>query len=93
MFGLDPEKTVFYRQSDIPEVTELSWYLQCFFPYSRLTFAHSFKDKADMLEDVNAGLLPTLCLWLPTYFYDAEKVPVERPNATFRNDSRCCQQI
>ena len=33
-----------------------SWYLSCFFPYSRLTLAHSFKDKADRLEDVNAGL-------------------------------------
>ena len=48
-FGLDIEKTVFYRQSDIPQVTELSWYLSCFFPYQRLTLAHSFKDKADRL--------------------------------------------
>src|SRR5690606_10625810 len=50
--GLDPERTVFYRQSDVPEVTELTWYLSCFFPYSRLSLAHSFKDKADRLEDV-----------------------------------------
>jgi len=42
-FGLDIEKTVFYKQSDIPHVTELSWYLSCFFPYQRLTLAHSFK--------------------------------------------------
>ena len=55
-FGLDIDKTVFYRQSDIPQVTELAWYLSCFFPYQRLTLAHSFKDKADRLEDVNAGL-------------------------------------
>ena len=55
-FGLDTEKTVFYRQSDVPQVTELAWYLSCFFPYQRLTLAHSFKDKADRLEDVNAGL-------------------------------------
>jgi len=55
-FGLDIGKTMFYRQSDIPEVTELTWYLSCFFPYQRLTLAHSFKDKADRLEDVNAGL-------------------------------------
>ena len=54
--GLDVEKTVFYRQSDVPETTELSWYLSCFFPYQRLTLAHSFKDKADRLEDVNGGL-------------------------------------
>jgi len=55
-FGLDINRTVFYRQSDIPEVTELSWYLSCFYPYQRLTLAHSFKDKSDRLEDVNAGL-------------------------------------
>ena len=35
-FGLDIEKTSFYRQSDVPQVTELSWYLSCFFPYQRL---------------------------------------------------------
>ena len=55
-FGLDINKSVFYRQSDIPEVTELSWYLSCFYPYQRLTLAHSFKDKSDRLEDINAGL-------------------------------------
>ena len=76
-FGLDPEKTVFYRQSDIPEVTELSWYLQCFFPYSRLTLAHSFKDKADRLEDVNAGLFTyPMLMAADILLYDAEKVPV-----------------
>ena len=41
-FGLDTERTVFYRQSDVPECTELAWYLQCHFPYSRMTLAHSF---------------------------------------------------
>ena len=76
-FGLDPEKTVFYRQSDIPEVTELSWYLQCFFPYSRLTLAHSFKDKADRLEDVNAGLFTyPMLMAADILLYDAHKVPV-----------------
>ena len=76
-FGLDPEKSVFYRQSDIPEVTELSWYLQCFFPYSRLTLAHSFKDKADRLEDVNAGLFTyPMLMAADILLYDAEKVPV-----------------
>lgn len=43
--GLDIEKTVFYRQSDIPQTTELSWYLSCFFPFQRLTLAHSLKTK------------------------------------------------
>ena len=54
--GLNPNKVVFYRQSDVPQVSELMWYLLTFFPYQRLTLAHSFKDKADRLEDVNGGL-------------------------------------
>lgn len=76
-FGLDVEKTVFYRQSDIPQVTELSWYLSCFFPYQRLTLAHSFKDKADRLEDVNSGLFyyPML-MAADILLYDANIVPV-----------------
>ncbi|MDT0555528.1 tryptophan--tRNA ligase [Patiriisocius hiemis] len=76
-FGLDIEKTVFYRQSDIPQVTELSWYLSCFFPYQRLTLAHSFKDKADRLEDVNAGLFTyPMLMAADILLYDAEFVPV-----------------
>ncbi|VDH04179.1 tryptophan--tRNA ligase [Bergeyella zoohelcum] len=75
--GLDTEKTYFYRQSDIPEVCELSWYLSCFFPYQRMTLAHSFKDKADRLEDVNVGLFtyPVL-MAADILLYDAEVVPV-----------------
>src|SRR5690606_552157 len=76
-FGLDINKTVFYRQSDVPEVTELSWYLSCFYPYQRLTLAHSFKDKADRLEDVNAGLFTYPMLMAADILaYDAEIVPV-----------------
>lgn len=76
-FGLDIEKTVFYRQSDIPQTAELAWYLSCFFPYQRLTLAHSFKDKADRLDDVNAGLFyyPML-MAADILLYDAEIVPV-----------------
>ena len=75
--GLDIEKTVFYRQSDIPQVTELSWYLNCFFPYQRLTLAHSFNDKADRLEDVNSGLFSyPMLMAADILLYDAEIVPV-----------------
>ena len=75
--GLDPDKTFFYRQSDIPETTELSWYLSCFFPYQRLTLAHSFKDKADRLADVNAGLFTyPILMAADILLYDAEIVPV-----------------
>jgi len=76
-FGLDINKTVFYRQSDIPQVTELTWFLSCFFPYQRLTLAHSFKDKADRLEDVNAGLFTyPMLMAADILLYDAEIVPV-----------------
>lgn len=76
-FGLDVDKTVFYRQSDVPQVSELAWYLSCFFPYQRLTLAHSFKDKADRLEDVNAGLFSyPMLMAADILLYDAEIVPV-----------------
>lgn len=75
--GLDINSSVFYRQSDIPEVTELSWYLSCFFPYQRLTLAHSFKDKADRLADVNSGLFTyPMLMAADILLYDAEIVPV-----------------
>ena len=76
-FGLDTEKTYFYRQSDIPETCEFSWYLSCFFPYQRLTLAHSFKDKADRLGDVNVGLFTyPMLMAADILLYDAEVVPV-----------------
>lgn len=75
--GLDTSKSFFYRQSDIPEVCELSWYLSCFYPYQRLTLAHSFKDKADRLDDVNAGLFTyPILMAADILLYDAEIVPV-----------------
>jgi tryptophanyl-tRNA synthetase len=76
-FGLDINKTVFYRQSMIPEVTELTWYLSCFTPYPMLANAHSFKDKSDRLADVNAGLFvyPVL-MAADILLYSANIVPV-----------------
>ena len=75
--GLDTDKSVFYRQSDIPQTTELTWYLSCFFPYQRLTLAHSFKDKADRLADVNAGLFTyPMLMAADILLYDADYVPV-----------------
>lgn len=76
-FGLDIEKTTFYRQSHIPEVTELTWYLNCFAPYPMLANAHSFKDKASRLADVNAGLFtyPVL-MAADILLYSANLVPV-----------------
>lgn len=76
-FGIDTEKTIFYRQSRVPQVTELTWYLNCFTPYPMLANAHSFKDKSGRLSDVNAGLFiyPVL-MAADILLYDAHQVPV-----------------
>ncbi len=76
-FGFDADKNLFYRQSRIPEVTELTWYLNCHTPFPMLANAHSFKDKADRLADVNGGLFvyPVL-MAADIIMYDADFVPV-----------------
>ena len=75
--GLNVNKVIFYRQSDVPQTAELAWYLSCFFPYQRLTLAHSFKDKSDRLEDVNAGLFSyPMLMAADILLYDAQFVPV-----------------
>lgn len=75
--GLDVNKVVFYRQSDVAQTAELSWYLSCFFPFQRLTLAHSFKDKADRLADVNAGLFSyPMLMAADILLYDIDFVPV-----------------
>lgn len=76
-FGFDIDKNYLYRQSRIPEVCELTWYLNCFTPFPMLANAHSFKDKAEKLADVNAGLFtyPVL-MTADIILYDAQYVPV-----------------
>ena len=76
-FGFDTERNIFYRQSDVTEVTELTWYLNCFSPFQRLQLAHSFKDKSNKLSEVNAGLFiyPVL-MAADILLYDANIVPV-----------------
>jgi tryptophanyl-tRNA synthetase len=54
--GFNTEKNILFRQSDVTEVCELAWYLNCFTPFPMLQNAHSFKDKSDRLSDVNVGL-------------------------------------
>jgi tryptophanyl-tRNA synthetase len=75
--GFDTKKNLFYRQSHVAEVTELTWILSCFTPYPMLANAHSFKDKADRLSDVNGGLFvyPVL-MAADILMYDANFVPV-----------------
>ena len=75
--GLNVDKVIFYRQSDVPQTAELAWYLSCYFPFQRLTLAHSFKDKSDRLEDVNAGLFTyPILMAADILLYDANFVPV-----------------
>ena len=76
-FGFDTDKNIFYRQSDVTEVCELTWYLNCFTPFPMLANAHSFKDKSERLADVNAGLFtyPVL-MAADIILYDANFVPV-----------------
>ena len=76
-FGLDTQKNTFYRQSKIPEVCELTWYLNCITPFPMLANAHSFKDKSEKLADVNAGLFIYPVLMASDIIgYDADFVPV-----------------
>ena len=76
-FGFDTNNNLFYRQSDVTEVTELTWYLSCFSPYNRLKLAHSFKDKSDRLVEVNTGIFTyPILMAADILLYDAEIVPV-----------------
>tara|TARA_Y100000768_G_scaffold345034_1_gene291700 strand:+ start:1464 stop:2429 length:966 start_codon:yes stop_codon:yes gene_type:complete len=76
-FGLDPKKTIFYKQSDIPITTELAWILSSYFPYQRLTLAHSFKDKSNDLKNINAALFTyPMLMAADILLYDADYVPV-----------------
>jgi tryptophanyl-tRNA synthetase len=75
--GFDTDKNILFRQSDIPEVCELTWYLNCFTPYPMLANSHAFRDKSENLSDVNAGLFtyPVL-MAADILLYDTEIVPV-----------------
>ncbi len=75
--GFDTKKNILYRQSDVPQVTELTWYLSCYAPFPMLANAHSFKDKSNRLSDVNVGLFtyPVL-MAADILLYDANIVPV-----------------
>jgi len=75
--GFDYEKNYFYRQSKISEVSELTWYLNCFTPYPMLLNSHSFKDKANNLSNINSGLLTyPILMASDILLYDADIVPV-----------------
>ena len=75
--GLDPAKTVFYRQSDVPQVTELTWILSNVTPVPMLENAHSYKDKIAQGVKPNAGLFtyPVL-MAADILIVQGERVPV-----------------
>jgi tryptophanyl-tRNA synthetase len=77
--GLDPKRTVFFRQSDVPEVTELAWLLSSVFPKARLELSHSYKDKVAKGIAPNHGLFayPVL-MAADILIYDSNVVPVGR---------------
>ena len=54
--GLDTNKTIFFKQSDIIGICELTWILNCLTPYPMLANAHAFKEKSNNLSDINVGL-------------------------------------
>lgn len=76
-FGFDYERNILFRQSDVKQVLELTWFLGCFTPYPMLANATSFKDKSEKLADVNAGLFtyPVL-MAADILLYDTDFVPV-----------------
>ena len=75
--GLDPEKTVFWRQSDVPEVTELTWLLSCITPMGLLQRCVSFKDKVAQGISPNHGLFAYPVLQAADILiYKSDLVPV-----------------
>lgn len=75
--GVDPEKSVFFAQSDVPEVTELCWILNCQCPVSLMEKATSYKDKIAKGLSANMGLFDYPVLQAADILiYDADLVPV-----------------
>lgn len=77
--GLDPKRTVFFRQSDVPEVAELTWMLSTVTPMGLLERCHSYKDKVAKGLSFNHGLFayPVL-MAADILIYDSNVVPVGR---------------
>ena len=75
--GLDPNKAVFFKQSDVPEVTELSWLLSTVTPMGFLNRCHSYKDKTERGLEATHGLFayPVL-MAADILIYDSNVVPV-----------------
>ena len=75
--GLDPKKTVLFKQSDAPQVCELQWIFNCLLPKPYLERAHAYKDALAKKKEINMGLFcyPVL-MAADILMYDADVVPV-----------------
>jgi len=77
--GMDFNQHTFFKQSDIPEVTELTWLLSCVTPFGMLTQAHAYKDAVAKGEDLNDGTFQYPVLMASDILiYDSHEVPVGR---------------
>lgn len=75
--GIDPEKTVVFKQSDVPEHTELSWIFQCLVTVPFLELSHAYKDKVGKGLEANAGLFAyPMLMAADILLYDTDIVPV-----------------
>jgi tryptophanyl-tRNA synthetase len=75
--GLDPARTFFYRQSDVPEVFELAWVLGCLMATGQLERGHAYKDALAKGESPNAGIFNyPLLMAADILLFDADVVPV-----------------
>ena len=75
--GLDPKKSVFFKQSDVPEVTELSWLLSTLTPVAMLENAHSYKDKiAKGIAPMHGLFAYPVLMAADILIYDSNVVPV-----------------
>jgi len=75
--GLDPEKVILFKQSDVPEHTELTWIFNCLVSMPWLSRAHAFKDKTEKGIEASVGLFdyPVL-MAADILMYDAEIIPI-----------------
>ena len=79
---VDPDKTIFYRQSDIRAHTEMLWYLSCITPFGLMERAHAFKDKTAKGMEANVGLFTyPILMAADIILYDIDIVPVGKDQA------------
>ncbi len=75
--GLDPKKSVIFKQSDVPEHTELAWIFNCLTPMSYLMRAHAYKDAQAKNENLNLGIFAyPMLMAADILLYDVDVVPV-----------------